>query len=93
MVGVGERATATGDFDSGGTTPGTLLRLAITCIFFRRAAWRERILWTTEDDVSRESVMLYEVVSKKHLHFRIACLSSASTPFTASSSALDPLES
>ena len=44
MVGVGDRAAATGDFESGGTTFGALLRLTMICIFFRRAARRERML-------------------------------------------------
>ena len=47
MVGVGDRAAATGDLDIGGTMFGALLRLAMTCIFFRRAARRVRMLWTT----------------------------------------------
>ena len=47
ILGVGDRATATGDFESGCTGFGLLLRFAMTCIFFRRAVRRARILWTT----------------------------------------------
>ena len=47
MAGVLVAAAATGDFESGTGTLGVLFRLAIICIFFRRAVRRDRMLWTT----------------------------------------------
>ena len=47
MAGVLVAVAATGDFESGTRMLGLLLRLAIICIFFRRAVRRDRMLWTT----------------------------------------------
>ena len=43
IAGVVAVAATTGDSERGGVTFGTLLRLAMICIFLRRAARRERI--------------------------------------------------
>lgn len=50
IAGVVAVAATIGDSERGGVTFETLLRLAMICIFLRRAARRERIPWTTAGD-------------------------------------------
>ena len=89
IAGVVAVAATTGDPERGGVVFETLLRFAMICIFLRRAARRARMPWTTVGAYQLE--ILPSVLIVFYLRLSTTFRSSASTPFTAPSSMLEPL--